>query len=334
MYEIKSVGFQNKGVVQLESYYKVADEIRRLYAETKEPPWRVEYATWYPPHVLPFPTDLNRIVCTQKTDHNLWPGVILYDVRALDDDEQRKRRMQRVLEHRIVDFSKNFTDLLPRISKELAHKVRYFDPQYPSYVIIVPQKFYRDWCRMKSEELIDKMRVKLPPFLDPRHPVGQFRIIGWSMVGMTAGAFAAFYLIVAASLLSSGAAAGAAVGTSAGGAAAGGAEIVSLAAYKAALSSPVAIELAAAAGVLLVLGLLSEAKADKIKIEELAAIRAVPVADFRSLSGEIQAFSEGSTMARKIKRLDKVSSRFNIGDPVKFNYRQHFIIGQVVAKNG
>ncbi len=78
MYEIKTVGNETQGRVQLESYYKIADEVRRAYASDTEPPWKVEYATWYPPHVLPFPTDpLNKIVCTRATDHTRWPGLIL-----------------------------------------------------------------------------------------------------------------------------------------------------------------------------------------------------------------------------------------------------------------
>jgi hypothetical protein len=73
IYEIKSTTGASQGQVQIESYYKVVEHILRDYQ--REPPWKVEYATWYPPHILPLGGNPagNRIVCTQDTDYNRRP---------------------------------------------------------------------------------------------------------------------------------------------------------------------------------------------------------------------------------------------------------------------
>jgi hypothetical protein len=333
-YEIKTVGYISSGTVQVQSYYVVADEIRRQHAFDTEPPWRIEYATWYPPHVLPFPPDpLRKIVCTQATDHDAHPALILYEVRQLNEEEEERRRMRMVVSRDLTDFDQQFTELAPRIRDELKLKLRMFDPENPEYVIIVPQPFYRDWQRIQSDKMIDRMRVKLPPFLDSRNPIGQFRIIGWTMIGLYAGAMAVGVIIAGASLLAPAAAGGAAVagGAAAGGAAGGGAEVISLAAYRALQAAPVAKELAAAAGVLLVLGTVTSAKADSATIGDIAAIRYVPVSDFQPHGGVQTA------VTRRASRIglgvcQDTKGKFNLGTQVMFDSQPHNIIGQFIAR--
>lgn len=332
MYEIKTTGFVDSGTVQKESYYEVADLVRRHHAPNSEPPWRAEYATWYPPHALPFPTDpLRKIVCTQATDHSRYPALILYDVRELSEEERRKRRMRKVQRQKLVDYEPQFDELFPRLKKEMGEKVVEFDPDNPEYVIIVPKRFYYDWQKIKTDQMIDKMRVKLPPFLDSRHPIGQFRIIGWTLVGLTAASYAALYIVIGASLAMPGAAAaGGAAG--AGGAASGGATVISLAAYKAALASPAVKAAAVAASALIVIGTVKEARADEPKIDEVSAIRAVPVSDFKPRNGVQSASSSKSPFGSAFEVCQDTTGKFEIHTEVMFDGEPHYIIARVRAE--
>lgn len=331
-YEIKTVGHARDGLVQVESYYKIADEVRRVHAPS-EPPWKQDYATWYPPHSIPLPTDaLRKIVCTQATDHTRYPAVILYDVHLLPEEEQKKKRRRQVKAFRLQDHETQFSELLPRLKSEISKKVVEFDPENPEYVIIVPKRFYLDWQKMKTEEMIDKMRTKVPPFLDVRHPIGQFRLIGWTMVGLTAGALAATYLIVAASAMLPVAAAGGAAAAGGGTAAGGGATVVSLAAYKATLAAPAAKTLAAAAGVLIVIGSVKEAKAESAAIGDVTSIRAVPVSDFKPRDGVQCASSSKSPFESSFEICQDTAGNFDIHTEVKFDGEPYFIIARVSAE--
>lgn len=335
-YEIKTAGDTRRGTVQLQSYYRLADEIRREYAAFNEPPWRVEYATWYPAHALPFPSDpLRKIVCTQATDHNRWPGLILYEVHALDDEERRKRRQARVVSFELWNFDHGFSAILPTIHAELQKKIRSYDPDYPNYVIIVPQEFYWAWYKRRNERVLDKMRAN-PPFLDGRHPVGQFHIIAGSATLIAAAAIGVGGLIVAASTLTAASAAMAATvagSTTAGGAAAGGATVVSLAAYKAMLATPAAKVLAAAAGVLIVIGNVKDANAANHTISEVSAIRAVPVVDFQPVNG-VQSASSAAAPRESgfVHTPESAKGKFSLETRVLFDGKPHIVIGQISAK--
>jgi hypothetical protein len=323
-YEIKSIGYARQGSVQVASYYIVADEIRREYAAFAEPPWKVEYATWYPPHVLPFPTDpLNKIVCTQATDHNRYPGLILYEVRELTDDEKRRRRQARAHGYELWNFDQGFAEILPMIRNELPNAVQSFDPEYPNYVILVPQDLYWAWYQPRTDQLFEKMKVK-PPFLDPKHPIGQFHIIAGTATLIAAGAIAAWGVVAAASTLF---AASAVAATTI--AEAGAAEIVSLAAYRAMLSAPAAKALAAAAGVLLVIG--SAKQADAASAKDFKAIRAVALADFRFDNG-IESATKTQLPVDKIQSPEMLKGKFAIGTRVLFDGTPHVIIGQISAR--
>ncbi len=334
MYEIKTVRYAQDGLIQAGSYYTIADEIRREHAFSSEPPWRAEYATWYPPHILPFPTDtLRTIVCTQATDYKRYPAVILYDVRKLSEDERRKRRMKKVKAHRLVDHEPEFGELLPRLKSEMDQKVLEFDPENPEYVIIVPRRFYLDWQKMKTDQMVDKMRVPLPPFLDKRNPIGQFRSIGWTVIGITAAAYATLYVVAGASLLAPVAAGGAAA--AGGGAAAagggGGAAVIPLAAFRALSSAPAAKPLAEAAGVLIVLGTIGDARAESPTVSEVSSIRAVPVSDFRSRNGVQTAKSERSPFDTGFDVCQETSGKFEIHTEVMFDGEPHYIIARAQA---
>ncbi len=235
IYEIKSTAFAAQGDVQIQSYYEVVERILRV--ENREPPWRVEYATWYPPHVLPLggnPTG-TMIVCTEATDYKLHPGVILYEVRELDDDERRRQRQRHAIRFEVSDFDQAFDEFWPAIRSELPKSIRLYDPDNPDYVIIVPDEFYKARYQQWTNKTWDKLRVK------PRYDFPG----GRALEGMKEAIFfaemiiagvSAVVIVVAASavVLPAGAAAATGAASAGGAAGAGGAEIVSLAAYRAA----------------------------------------------------------------------------------------------------
>ena len=96
-YEIKTPNYAASGMVALGSYYAIMDAIRSELGTEGGPPWNPDMATWYPPHVLPFPGRTDRVVCTQMTDYSVTtPGLILYVVlQKVDPDEEKKKKAQR-----------------------------------------------------------------------------------------------------------------------------------------------------------------------------------------------------------------------------------------------
>jgi hypothetical protein len=155
-YEIKSTGYEDRGQVQLHSYYKITEAILRQHGQN-EPPWRLETAPpWYPKHVLPMLSPDPRIelvVCTEATDHTRYPGMILYEVRRLP----RRRRQQRTNEARIVDFWNEYDMFRQAMEKDLQKGIPNFDPSSPEYVIIVPDEFFKiPIIRQFSNQIIEQ----------------------------------------------------------------------------------------------------------------------------------------------------------------------------------
>lgn len=341
-YEIKSADDTRRGTVQLESYYALTDQIRRAYADS-EPPWKVEYATWYPPHVLPLPGDSlnNKIVCTQATDHKRFPGLILYDVRELDEDERRRRLQRRAVDFELWDFEEGFAELLPAIRAELPNAIRFFDPENPNHVIIVPQEFYRAWYKKRNDQMMEKMRVK-PSYEMPggqlvKNLRGQLFFISLVVAGVAAVVIVVAGGVVLGAVAAGSAAAEVAVGTAAaggGGAAGGGAEIISLAAYKAMLAAPEVKALAAAAGVLLVLGTANDARAASVSISQVSAIRAVAVTEFRPVAGlPFATCAPGQGNSNSVYTAEMGSQKkLALGAQVLFDGKSYVIIGQISAK--
>lgn len=331
-YEIKAAHDTRRGTVQIQSYYKIADEIRREYAAYAEPPWRIEYATWYPPHVLPLPGDpIRRIVCTQATDHQRYPALLLYDVRELSDDERRKRRQVKVSKFKLYRFNEDFSVVWPMMKSELFKKITTYDTSYPHYVIIIPREFYWEWYRHKNEKTLDLMRVK-PPFLDPKHPVGQFHIIAGSATLIAAGLIAGWAIVAAASTLAASSAmyAASASGAATGGTAAGGGTVIYLATYKAALvATPAVKPLAAAAGVLLIVGTAKDAAANG-QLKNPMAVRAVNIRDFKAVKGVQTATSAG--LASGTSPDPPSAGRLKMGTEVMFDGVPYIIAGQLSAQ--
>jgi len=282
-YEIKTTNYARAGQVQLAGYYKVAAAICRKYGE---PEWSDLMVSWYPPHALPFPSDpLNKCVCTQSTDYGLFApprGVVLYEVLRRPDDEEEKKSQAAAQKMTLV-LTPEFRDMAPRLEAEAARAVG--GPPGSVYLITAPPEFITAWQNeMRMQRTENLLQVKPPPFLDLRNPVGQFRALGWVLIGLTAGAFAACYLCVAASaLIGGGAAVGGAAATG-GGAAGGGAEVISLAAYRAMLASPAAKAAAMAAGVLVVAGNISDSRAANPAVSSVSVLRAIRVPAYNNFA--------------------------------------------------
>lgn len=91
-YEIKTNAYAGKGAEQVLSYYKLANEFA---AQDGEPPWKIEFASWYPAHVLML--EPTRRVCTEGTDYDRTqrPGLVIYEVQDRKDRKERKEEEER-----------------------------------------------------------------------------------------------------------------------------------------------------------------------------------------------------------------------------------------------
>jgi len=370
-YEIKSTGYEDRGQVQLQSYYAITEAILRQHGQT-EPPWRLETAPpWYPKHVLPMLSPDPRIelvVCTEATNHSTYPGMILYEVRRL----QRRRRRQRTNEVRMVDFWTEYDMFRRAMDTDLKKGIPEFDPSSPEYVIIVPDEFFKiDYIRQLSREItervwdryfrVDSEMARRRLTLDPR--VKLF----WLSVAVIVGAAA----LVAASagtiaaLPAAGAGAGVGVGavavettgaaattTTAGiqstiivpsalaaqvaGATATTAEVISLTTFQAMLASTAFKTTVATAGVLLVLGTASTAQAatgnaSAVNIKDLVAFRAVPVNDFVDRGGTLTA-SSGGTPPDNMYTDKEIKDQFYVGRPIVYDNTKHWIFGRLSVR--
>lgn len=363
-YEIKSDGDQNQGMVQLESYYRIAETIRHAHADFDEPPWIVEYATWYPPHVLPLPLDPTKIVCTQATDHNRWPGLILYDVRQL-------RGRRRSHEYQLEAFEPNYAELAPAFRAQLPKAVPDYNPDSPEYVIIVPQEFFTlDYVKQKSAQW-DKLRARDPrplfPVLSPEAmkrvmelgvSASKYLIIGGVVVAaviLTDGlALAAAPEIIAAeagteAVVVTTAETGAVLASEAGGAVAVESTIVAPGviaaqvaagsdawlAYQAMLSAPAVKAVAATAGAVLVLFNIRNAEASTSKPKpvpsNVVAMKAVAVDDFKAVAGVQSAFSTGRSRF-SLPVCSDASKVFGLGTMVMYDNKPHWVFGRFLVK--
>lgn len=216
-YEIKSTGYEDRGQVQLQSYYAITEAILRQHGQN-EPPWRLETAPpWYPKHVLPMLSPdprIELIVCTEATNHTTYPGMILYEVHRLP----RRRRQQRTNEARMVDFWTEYDMFRQAMEKDLQKGIPNFDPSSPEYVIIVPDEFFKiPIIRQFSKDIIeqrwdryfrvDSEMARRRLTLDPR--VKQFWL---SVVIIAGGAALVMASVAAVAALPAAAAAGAGAG--------------------------------------------------------------------------------------------------------------------------
>jgi len=335
-YEIKTPEFVNEGMVQIESYYKIAKTVLREYARFDEPEWKRSDATWYPPHVLAYPSDPRNIVCTQATDHRAYPGLILYDVRRLSRKEDKERReSRRVTSYRLWEFDRAFNPFYSTMVSELHKKIRLYDPSNPDYVIIAPKDIHRALWQQENEKIWEKMRVKPSYDFPGGHDVEKIRRLLLIVTGVIAIVGVFLVLAVGGALILSipASAAAAGAGTAATG---GGATITSLAAYRAAvLAAPRVKDLGRAAGILIVFGSVIDAQAANPAIGNVSAIRAVSLGDFEPVRGQgIQSATslDSEQNVLSIQSCRTFTKDFSVGKEVLFDGQPYVIIGQFSAK--
>jgi Domain of unknown function (DUF4157) len=366
IYEIKSVGWASSGSVQLESYRVVSDLIRLKHADFYEAPWRE--GVWYPPHVLPLEDGAltgDRIVCTQATDYTRRPGLILYDVRLLNDEEKRRRRQHATVRVDVADFDRAFDEFWPALKKEIRRGIPFYDPYNPEYVIIVPSEFYKARYEQWNDRQLDKFaRVKPSYDFGGGHEVLGARRLLFVVSAFVAGVGVGVVVLVPVSVALAPAAVGAGVATGVGAAATTGAVVettattgiivetgaaattaasaggaaagvdVAAVVARAAMAAPQVRNIAVGLGVLMVLATVKDAQAASRSVSNVSAIRAVPLADFRRSGGSPAA----SSMPRNPK-LDAVGvcdagfgKDFALGGPVLFDGLRYNIIGQLTAR--
>lgn len=339
IYEFKTVASagRNPGSVraQLESYYRVAHELHTDFAGPDDRPFQQAQATWYPPHFLRIwsPPRIRRGVCTSETDYNAWPeGLILYSV--LESKRRRRKRKLKAKSARITGFHREMGGLRSDIINQLLSVPLLIDEEVPYHVIVASRRFFDMWQGMVQDRLLDKAsEYSLPPYLDRKHPVNQFRRIGWTVIGISTGVFAASIAASIALVPASAVVGPAAVSAAAGGGSAGGGQVISLAAYRAMMSSPAIANAARAAGVLIVAGYVTDAKAETPEIEDADVIRAVPIRDF-DVSGAMPAATADNDeddvpdlTEDEVEEL--IRSQFRPGWPVTLDGSDYTIVGIV-----
>ena len=296
-YEIKTPGFAVAGQVQLESYYELAN--RTITSADGGGNWHQDRATWYPPHVLPYPGNPLKRVCTALTDHTRTQGLLFYQIyrRTSQQEEQDLRRRMVV----VADLNPELDEMRDTLRAELIRTIE--STHTPSgtelWIVASPEihdALVRRPQRERMERTLDLMRVH--GWEARRNPVMGFRNLGWTLVGLYAATMAVCVVIASGALLAAPAAAAPAVGAPAAGSAAAAelttvataatglaaedAVVVSLTAYRAARAAPAAIQLARVAGVLLVGSVVtsSTARAEAPRVTGTWSIRAVPRAEF------------------------------------------------------
>lgn len=118
-YEIKTLSGAGKGGEQLLGYYKIANEIA---AQEGDPSWNINRATWYPEHVLAFPGDRSRRVCTEATDYkrSQRPGLIVYEAQ---ESPERKKEKEKADDEAAKEKAKK--DEAAKAEAELAKKLKH-----------------------------------------------------------------------------------------------------------------------------------------------------------------------------------------------------------------
>jgi hypothetical protein len=312
---------------QLNGYYKLTELIRQQYGVALEPSWNQDLASWKPIPILPLPGHgLDMFVCTAATDYRVWPsGLVLYDVRRKINDEEQLKRAVRSMH--VVEADRDFSSVMPD-RKALRAAVGDFNPYLPEFVMIAPLRMYQSWkSRARDEQVRRLYEVKLPPFLDTKTPIGQFHRIGWMIVGVAAGAYAA---AVAGIILIEASAFGAAAATAdAAAAGGGGAPIASLDLYRAMRASKEAAELAKAAGVLIVIGLSANARANHPEIREITAARLVPVEMFKPYKDKQAASNADDVPGDFLQTEETAKGKFGVGTTVLYDWEPHVIIARI-----
>jgi hypothetical protein len=290
MYEIKPAGADVVvGIVQGQSPIAIANAISIKEGRGS---WHLDMCTWVPEHILPYPSDVNRLVCTGETDR-AFKGLILYRVyRRLSPEEQKKYNQQTAV----------LTDFVPEMEKDRARfaaELKRVAPQFKGGTelwILCPKVLWEATVlkqRMDSRPFPGAVDIRRYPLMSG-HAAMASALVGpfirlfsnETVLILLVGAAACIVVIGALVLLPEIAVGAAAVTATEAGMAAATEEVavVSLQAYRAARSAQAAVaaarEVSEAAAVLLVVVSTKQASAKTpANVTDVSAVRAVNVDD-------------------------------------------------------
>ena len=107
------------------------------------------------------------------------------------------------------------------------------------------------------------------------------------------------------------------------------ADVISLAAYRAAKAAPAVKALAKAAGVLFVLGAVNNADADTPTVDSVGAIRVVAVGDFELFGTPIAGSTSDGLVSPVLHSPEATRGKFDLGSIVVYDHTEHIVIGQI-----
>ena len=218
----------------------------------------------------------------------------------------------------------------------------------------MPRETYKKWPR-KQNPLWEKLRVQ-PSYGDApggsyvKHVKGQLLVVtaivtavGIVLLLVIAGAVVVF-AISAAVAAAAATAAEAAVATEAAVAAdaaveaavateaAAEADVISMSAWRAARAAPAVQQMAKAAGVLFVLGTVSNADSANPSVGSVDAIRVVPVGEFELFGTPIAGSGPDTVISPVLHSLEATRGKFELGSFVQYDGTEHIIIGQIAVR--
>jgi len=170
-YEIKTNRYAKKGAAQLLEYYALANEIAK---QESEPPWKIEYASWYPPHVLML--EPTRRVCTEGTNYHRTnrPGLIIYEVQDRRDrkkkDEEQKTQPEKKDTQQDAETAaqaRQKVRLVKQLVDQLQHELDMSEGDHKAQRNLIYNPSYAGYWGYWTNELFNKQ----PPLLMIWQPV-------------------------------------------------------------------------------------------------------------------------------------------------------------------
>jgi hypothetical protein len=283
-YEIKTRSGVLDGIRQLQGYYSIIEAIRISLGAEGGPSWNQDLASWYPAHTLPFPGDPTKRVCTQLTEYGSpgRRGLIVYGVlQFLDEEKRKQRRAAAAANTTIGDLAPELEGIRAQIQDNIRKSLPAADPGQV-FRIVASDDFYQAMIiepnKARVERVLDLLRVK---GFDLTNPVLQVRAVGWGLIGLAllteVAAAVTLIGIFGAPLILGGAAAAAPPAAAAGGGAAAVDTAALLNILRTAKAANDVTKVAAAAGVIFVIGRVDTANAAQPKITRISTAQVIPV---------------------------------------------------------
>lgn len=356
-------------VVQIiNAFHRTEDGISRRH---RQPRWdSTSLPHWFPDHIILFENDptLKRSLCTSMTDHNPFRGLIRYNILQ---EKKPRRAMRRAMQYRVIvdqpvaELGPMVEQALPKTIQVFNPEYPDYVLIVPRAYYRTPhmqQRAQMDWRLMTGKapffnQIVTTRTICLVIAFGAVAGVwssARFAAMAAPTVGQTAGVTASTSLNATAHTARAGNAAivevkhgmtaagqfttipagGVATG---GGAAATGVEVMAIATQSTLFSSAAARAIASSAGALLILGGISNAEAASSKgavppvLDDLMAVRAIPINDFQSIGGMLQGFSLNAWHEYR-ETAAPSKGEFGMGRFVRFDHEDHVIIGHVTIQ--